>query len=354
MRSGLKILLITPAPPGSRTGNRVTARRWREILIDLGHEVAVAEEYPPGPGTEPSAGDGFDLLIALHAARSAPSIERFRSEDPSAPLILACTGTDLYRDLRTGDPAAVRSLERADRLVVLHPLALDELPEAVRFRTRVIVQSVRLPPELSGPGEAGAGRPHRPDHGEHPFRVLIAAHLREVKDPLRGALAAELLPPDSAVRVVHCGGVLEPEMEAEARRLETAGSRYRWLGELDRVEVLRYMAASHCLLISSRMEGAPNVLSEALALGVPVLATDIPGCVGLLGADHPALYPPGDTRALARLLRRVETDAGLFRELVERSRKLSGLVRREAESDAWRELLAEVRDPSQLRRVPGG
>ncbi len=338
MRSGLKILLVTPAPPGSRTGNRVTARRWREILTDLGHEVVVAEEYPPGAGPE----HGFDLLVALHAARSAPSIERYRAENPSAPLILACTGTDLYRDLREGDPAAVRSLERADRLVVLHPLALDELPAGIRSRTRVIVQSVRLPWELSGPGEGEAGRPQPPGHGEHPFRVLVAAHLREVKDPLRGALAAELLPSESAVRVLHCGGVLEPELEAEARRLAGAGGRYRWLGELDRLEVLRHMAASHCLLISSRMEGAPNVLSEALALGVPVLATDIPGCVGLLGADHPALYPPGDTRSLARLLRRVETDADLYRELAERSRTLAPSVHPAAERAAWLDLLDEV------------
>lgn len=336
MRSGLKILLVTPAPPGSRAGNRVTARRWREILTDLGHEVVVAEEYPPGTG------GAVDLLVALHAARSAPSIERFRAENPSAPLILACTGTDLYRDLRAGDATALRSLNLVDRLVVLHPLALDELPATVRPRTRVIVQSVRLPSELSGPGEDGAGRLQPPGHGERPFRVLVAAHLREVKDPLRGALAAELLPSESAVRVVHCGGVLEPEMEAEARHLEQRVHRYRWLGERGRSEVLRRMAASHCLLISSRMEGAPNVLSEALALGVPVLATDIPGCVGLLGADHPALYPPGDTRALARLLRRVETDAELYRDLAERSRTLAPSVHPVAERAAWSDLLDEV------------
>jgi len=317
---------VTPAPPGSRSGNRATAERWAAILADLGYAPSVVEELRAQP---------CDLLIALHARRSAPSVERYRAARPGAPLIIACTGTDLYRDLPAGDAAAERSIHSANRLVVLHPLALEALPDALRPRTRVIVQSVRLPPDLTAD-------PVRPRPGHRRFRIVIAAHLREIKDPLRAAHAARLLPADSAIEIVHLGRALDPALGEEAERLAAGSSRYQWIGEVAPRDALEMMAVSHALVITSLAEGAPNVLSEALALRLPVIASDIPGCTGILGPDHPALFPAGDTRALARLLHRVETDAVLYQKLRERSESLSALVRPEREKAAWRRLLAEL------------
>src|SRR5262245_6360113 len=109
--------IITPAPPGSRYGNRVTALRWSRILRQLGHRVVIREWY---------SDEGFDLLVALHAKRSFDSINRFKSKNPDKPLVVALTGTDLYRDLRLSKKAQ-RSLDIATRIVVLQPRALDEL-----------------------------------------------------------------------------------------------------------------------------------------------------------------------------------------------------------------------------------
>src|SRR5438874_1148333 len=97
----MKICLATPAPPRSRTGNRVTALRWGRILRGLGHQVDVRETY---------LGQRCDLLIALHAQRSFPSVERFRQQCPKTPLIVALTGTDLYGSIHT-NPEARRSLD---------------------------------------------------------------------------------------------------------------------------------------------------------------------------------------------------------------------------------------------------
>src|ERR687888_650605 len=128
----MKIGIITPAPARSRYGNRVTALRWARILKDLGHRVTVSQLYEGG---------AYDLLIALHARRSYPSIKRFHSERPDAPIIVALTGTDLYCDLHKSRRAR-ESLEIATRLIALQPMAIDELPPHTRAKARVIYQSV--------------------------------------------------------------------------------------------------------------------------------------------------------------------------------------------------------------------
>ncbi|MFP3938856.1 MAG: glycosyltransferase, partial [Thermoanaerobaculia bacterium] len=253
---------------------------------------------------------------------------------PEGRTVVALTGTDLYRDLPAGDPRARRSLEAADLLVGLHPGVAAGLPEEVRPRLRVILQSVELPPGLAPTWQ--------PPAEDEPFQVAVAGHLRAVKDPFRTALALQSLPQEPPVRVQHLGAALEPGTAEEARRLETVEPRYRWLGERPRQEALAVLARSHLVVVSSRMEGGPNVLSEALALEVPVLATDVPGCTGLLGPDHPGLFPPEDTAALARLLRRARTDPSFHEALHLRSRELAHRFRPEQERAAWKRLLAEL------------
>src|SRR5262245_35440214 len=131
----MRILLVTPIVPRSRTGNRVTALRWVRIFHGLGNRARVASEY---------SGQPCDVLVALHARKSAPSVERFSDEHPDRPIVLALTGTDLYDEIRTC-PDARRSLELATRLVVLQAAGLAELSEAFRMKTRVIIQSAARP-----------------------------------------------------------------------------------------------------------------------------------------------------------------------------------------------------------------
>jgi glycosyltransferase involved in cell wall biosynthesis len=206
----LTIGIITPAPPGSRHGNRVTALRWARMLRSLGHRVVITQSYE---------GESYDLLIALHALRSHYAIKRFHCEHPERPLIVALTGTDLYRDLPRSE-LAQQSLEFASRLIVLQPKAYDELPERLHGKTRVVYQSVRPFPQIRNPRV-----PIRN------FQVCVIGHLREIKDPFRAAMAARLLPASSRVRVVHVGGAMNRKMAEHARREMEINPRYRWIGE---------------------------------------------------------------------------------------------------------------------------
>jgi hypothetical protein len=206
----MKIGIVTPAPPGSRHGNRVTALRWARMLRSLGHRVAIAQSYE---------GESYDLLVALHALRSHDAIERFHCDHPERPLIVALTGTDLYRDLSRGERAR-QSLELASRLIVLQPKAFDALPENLHAKTRVIYQSVEPFPATRNPRV-----PIRN------FRICVIGHLREVKDPFRAAMAARLLPAVSSVRIIHVGGAMTERMAERARRETQVNPRYKWIGE---------------------------------------------------------------------------------------------------------------------------
>jgi putative glycosyltransferase (TIGR04348 family) len=311
------IRIVCPAPPGSLYGNRVTAERWARILRSLGHRVAIAPAYDD---------ERCDVLVALHARRSAEAVFPYRRRFPEAPLIVALTGTDLYRDIR-GSRRAKRALEAADRIVALQPLAVDELEPHLRGKLRIIYQSAK-----ATHGQVRRSRAF--------FDVCVAGHLRAVKDPLRAAYAALKLPENSRIRILHAGVAMDATMARKAQAEETRNSRYRWLGPLSRAHTRRLIAQSRILVLSSRMEGGANVISEAVVDGTPVIASRIPGSVGLLGERYPGYFPVGDTAALARLLIRAESDSGFYRRLRSQMKRLAPLFRPAEESARWKELLA--------------
>jgi len=321
----VRIGIITPARARSRHGNRVTALRWQNILRELGHQVTIAQSYQGGR---------YDLLIALHARRSHSSIRRFHAENARAPLIVALTGTDLYHDLGHSRRAQ-ESLELATGLIVLQPKALQELRPQLRRKTRVIFQSVAMNSVARRDGV-------QPSHARHAFDVCVAGHLRSVKDPFRAALAARLLPQASRVRILHVGGAMTQAFAARARAEMKVNPRYRWLGEVSRERVFQLLRRCKLFVLSSRLEGGANALGEAIAAGIPILASRIPGNVGILGKNYPGFFNVGDTKGLAKLLSRAETDSTFRDELKTRCRKLAFLFNPSREKAAWAKLLADL------------
>ena len=314
----MKIALITPAAPGSRHGNRGTAMRWAGMLHELGHKVSIQVDWD---------GSSVDLMLALHARRSHASMRNFAICCPDQPLILALTGTDLYRDIRT-DAEAQASLQLATRMIVLQQMGLLELAPALRRKTRVVYQSAqrvqRVPPLKSC------------------FEVVVSGHLREEKDPFRAAAALAYLPAGSRIRVTHIGGAMSPAMAREAQAWMKREPRYRWLGEVAHGKALRLLARSRLMVISSRMEGGANVVSEALANNVPVIASHISGNIGMLGGDYAGYYPLEDERALARRLSRAQIDATYYRKLAAQCRARKPLTTHASERGSLQRVLEEI------------
>jgi putative glycosyltransferase (TIGR04348 family) len=314
----MRIFIVTPAGKGTRNGNRNTAVRWALLARSLGHEVAIDTQWNGQPA---------DMLIALHARRSHPSIASYRAACPRKPLVLALTGTDLYRDIRF-DAAAQASMRLADRMIVLQEHALGELALDLRAKTRVIYQSA-APLRRSKPTARS-------------FEIVVIGHLREEKDPFRSALACRYLPSTSRVRILHLGRAMSPQMQTEAQRLMRAEPRYRWLGEVPHWRVRRYLARARALVISSRMEGGANVASEALAGAIPILASAVSGNIGMLGADYAGYYRVEDESELGALIARFEADAGFRRLLQTQCRLRKPLISARRERSGLRELIDEL------------
>jgi putative glycosyltransferase (TIGR04348 family) len=328
----VRIAIITPAARGTRTGNLHTAQRWAAMLRAAGHQVALQNSWTPDDRTE--------LLLALHARRSHASIAEFARRHPDRRLVVALTGTDLYRDV--GRSASARaSLQAAQRLIALQPRAARELESSLRRKLHVVVQS------------SATRLVHRPV--QRGLRVCVIGHLRREKDPLRTAAALAHVPRGEDIRVVQLGAAIDESLAARARRLMRKEPRYRWIGTVSHARALAWLAASHLMVISSLMEGGANVVSEALRIGVPVLASRIPGNVGLLGEDYPGYFAPGDDRALARLLRRAARDADFLALLERRVARLRDMVAPQREAAS---LLAALgiqplrpQPPSSMRRT---
>jgi putative glycosyltransferase (TIGR04348 family) len=270
-----------------------------------------------------------DLMVAVHAWRSHASIRSFSDRHPDRPLVVLLAGTDIYGFQHSHPEETLDSMARADALVCLHDLVHRAIPKKFGSKLHVIHQSA---PPLTTPRSPS----------KRTFDVCVVGHLRAEKDSLRAAYAARLADPASKLRVIHLGKAHDAEWEKAAKAEVKRNPRYQWRGEVPGWAVRRQFARCHAMVMSSVMEGGANVVSEAIVAGLPVIASDIDGNVGLLGADYEGYYPVEDTAALAAMLHRAETDPRFLKRLAAQGRKLQPLFTPEREAAAWERLLGEL------------
>jgi glycosyltransferase involved in cell wall biosynthesis len=245
-------------------------------------------------------------------------------------------------------------LELATRIVALQPKALDALRPSLRDKTRVIYQSVaafkarneisRVSTDTRLVSSAHQAR-LLSSQASRTFDLCVIGHLRPVKDPFRAAMASRLMPASSRVRVTQVGGAMTEQSAVRARAEMRTNARYRWLGDQPSWRVRRILERSHLFVLSSRMEGGANALGEAIVAGTPVLASRIPGSVGILGEEYPGYFEVGDTRGLACLMTRAETDEAFMVQLTKRCNRLVTLFDPAKEEAAWVKLLGELFEP---------
>ena len=322
-----KVCIVTPALADANNGNWRTAKRWASMLADR-YAVRLAKNWLPG--------DDGDLLIALHARRSADSVAAWSASCHNCPVIVVLTGTDLYRDIRT-DPSAQLSLTLATRLIVLQAAGPRELSPALQTKCRVVYQSARARPPV--------------DKTRRRLRAVVVGHLREEKSPQTIFEAARLLAPAEGIVLDHYGAALDPNLGEQARATAATCPHYRWHGGVAHSDARHAMQRAHVLVHCSRMEGGAHVILEAVRGGTPVIASRIPGNIGMLGDDYDGYFETGDAGALVALLRRARQEQGgtdgLLAKLQVQCAARDGLFTPGAEKAA---LLAVIEDVLKTHR----
>ncbi|NPC57637.1 selenoneine biosynthesis selenosugar synthase SenB [Caenimonas soli] len=326
------VVIVSPALAAANNGNWQTARRWRQLLSPH-WRVRIVQHWPDENGE-----DAF--MLALHARRSADAIQAWAQAHPGRGLVVVLTGTDLYGDL-ANDREAQRSVEAAQRLVVLQELGAAALSARLREKTRVIYQSTTA----RAPLRKSAAR----------LRATMVGHLRQVKSPETLFQAARLLSERDDIRIDHIGEAEEPVWAEQATATQAQCPGYRWLGPLPHAQARQAIQRAHVLVHTSAAEGGAHVIMEAVRSGTPVLASRIPGNVGMLGPDYEGYFEHGNAPALAALLVRCREDQARAANdpappLLERLRAQCSLraplFAPETERRALLQLLQDLQEPS--------
>ena len=272
------VIIVSPALASANNGNWQTAKRYANMLSTT-CSVRIALEWD-GAETD-------DVLIALHARRSYPSIAAWYAARGSKGLVVVLTGTDLYRDIRQ-DAQAQQSLVWAARLVVLQGAGIAELSAKLRDKTQVLFQSTTSRQTLP--------------KTQRRLRAVMVGHLRYEKSPQTFFEVAAVLAAHHDIALHHIGGEHDLALAQQAHRTASEYPNYRFLGARSHEQTRRYIQRSHVLVHASVMEGGAHVIMEALCSGVPVLASRIAGNIGMLGDDYAGFFTVGDAHELSSLL----------------------------------------------------
>jgi glycosyltransferase involved in cell wall biosynthesis len=159
----------------------------------------------------------------------------------------------------------------------------------------------------------------RAQHATDPPRIITVGRLAWPKDPHTLLDALARLRPRTFAAVIVGDGPQRPAAEARIRELGLASS-VQILGA--RADVPDLLAHSDVFVLASRSEGGPISILEAMAAGLPVVASDVGG-VGELVQDGSTglLAPAGDAGALAAAVQRLLDDPELRRRMGEAGRR---------------------------------
>jgi glycosyltransferase involved in cell wall biosynthesis len=250
-------LLAAPAHRLAQRGRQPLARRGRQPLARRGRLVACVTNHVSGSRIPGAAAERWLVRRTL----------------PWADAVVA-VGEAVARDVREQVPAV------GPRLRTIHnPVIGDDLAE-----------------------RRAAAPPHPWFEDGGPAVVLGCGRLEPQKDFATLLRAFALVRREREIRLVILGEGPERRALAELAAALGVARDVAFLGWVD--DPFPAMARAGLLVLSSRWEGMPNVLIEAMACGCPVVSTDAPGGSrdALAGGALGPLVPPGDARAMARAM----------------------------------------------------
>ena len=307
------------------------------FLVERGHDVQVVTMADAPPTERPcpvetvSRGRPFGVrypLVAAKAARAARSADVIYATATYAaaaaaamvarrPLVAKLVSDPAYeRARRWGLFAGTLERFQAARGPGLRGLKRARTT-ALRRAATVVVPSRYLADIALGWGLDANRIVHVPNpaptvervNGEPPDRptFVFAGRLTRQK-ALGNALEALASVPDARLLVVGDG----PDRDRLAAQAAALDGRVEFLGALPRADALAVVSGATAAVLPSDWENLPHAVVEALALGVPVVATRVGGVPEVVADGvNGLLVPPGDVAALAEAIGRIAGDHAL-------------------------------------------
>jgi len=286
-----RILILSPSILPSVTGNALTAERWRRALEGKGWAVQVLATRNLEPSRLKKEIDGFrpDLIHAHHAFQSGCLLLdiHFMDAGGKIPFVVSPAGTDINKDLNAAPRrgAILRVFESARAIIAQGPGTLERLKEVMPNsdgRIFPVSKSILWFGEDDCPLRELAGCLS----GDVLF--FLPAGVRPVKGNLECLVALEKVRASRPrIRVAFAGPGLDPiytaRFNAEVRRC--AGFA-RWVPLIPPGAMRSAYEAADVVLNASLSEGLSNAVLEGMALGRPLLASDIPGNRGPVLGDN--------------------------------------------------------------------
>lgn len=209
---------------------------------------------------------------------------------------------------------------RADAIAANSRAGLEYWRRAGYRGNGAVIRNIIRPREASQPSVQAGGLPA--DLGTEP--ILIVGRLEEQKNP-NGVLSVleRVFSARPAARAHFLGiGSMEAELRASVDRSPVLRDRVSFRGFMP--DVTLWLRNASALFSFSRFEGTPNVVLESIAQGCPVVASDIPEHLELLGSATAWIAPLKDHEAAASVLMSALADRDEARRRSDRAIELLG------------------------------
>jgi L-malate glycosyltransferase len=317
-----RIALVSPFTLPFLCGNSILVDRLMKGLSGRGHRVSLFDSGKTRP--EDVVPFEPEVLHSLNADRPHQWVKEFLRGNP-VPWVITLTGTDYnsWCGKREPPPHIRKNLERAGALVVFHEEALQSLNAclpSVAKKIEVIAQGV----SQSGTKQDAILLRREIGIGTDEIVFLMVSSIRPVKN-VGAAIEAfsEVEMKFQNTRLLLIGPVWDQE---EGRRILERGRRLRcfsYLGEKPQSEVRKFMAASDIFLNTSLNEGMPGAVLEAMAEGLPILASFIEGNRSLVvDGENGLLFSVDKKEDLTEAAVRLAQDQPLRRRMGEIGRQI--------------------------------
>lgn len=272
----MRIALISPSTLPLQTGNSILAERLRAGLSARGHAVTLFNIATDDAAT--AAAFRPEIIHSLHATKPSAWLKKLFSKH-TFPWVITLTGTDYNAEKENESSGGMleESMDRAAALVVFHDAAYAALQlrfPGYAYKMHVNPQGIEL---LKHATTREAVR-EKHGLGRDDIVFLMASGIRPVKN-IGYALEAfaEIEKKIPSARLVLAGAELDTHEASRIMKIGERLSRFVYLREQPYDEMRRLMFASDVFLNTSLQEGMSGAVLEAMAEGLPVIATLIPG-----------------------------------------------------------------------------